>query len=74
MTEVANKKRILIFSTAYLPFVGGAEIAVKEITDRLPQYEFVMVTAKIKKGLPDVENVGNIEVHRIGIGSSWDRF
>lgn len=73
MTEVANKKRILIFSTAYLPFVGGAEIAVKEITDRLPQYEFVMVTAKIKKGLPDVENVGNIEVHRIGIGSSWDK-
>ncbi len=73
MTQVSNKKRILIFSTAYLPFVGGAEIAVKEITDRLPQYEFVMVTAKIKKDLPDVENVGNIQVHRIGTGSSWDK-
>lgn len=73
MTQVSNKKRILIFSTAYLPFVGGAEIAVKEITDRLPQYEFVMVTAKIKKDLPDVENVGNVQVHRIGVGSSWDK-
>ena len=26
--------RILIFSTAYLPFVGGTEVAIKEITDR----------------------------------------
>ncbi|OGY44915.1 MAG: hypothetical protein A2729_03995 [Candidatus Buchananbacteria bacterium RIFCSPHIGHO2_01_FULL_39_14] len=27
--------RILIFSLAYLPFIGGAELAVKEITDRI---------------------------------------
>lgn len=27
--------KVLIFSTAYLPFVGGAELAIKEITDRL---------------------------------------
>ena len=27
--------KILLFSTAYLPFVGGAELALKEITDRL---------------------------------------
>ena len=27
--------RIIIFSTAYLPFIGGAELAIKEITDRL---------------------------------------
>jgi len=34
MTNI-KMKRILIFSTAYLPLVGGAEIAVKELTDRL---------------------------------------
>ena len=28
-------KRILIFSTSYHPAMAGAEIAVKEITDRL---------------------------------------
>mgnify|MGYP001618204712 CR=1 FL=1 len=27
--------RIIIFTTAYLPFIGGAELAVKEITDRI---------------------------------------
>ena len=48
-----RKKRILIFSTAYYPFVGGAEVAVKEITDRLAgDFDFDLITAKIKKGLP----------------------
>jgi len=31
------KKRILIFSIAYHPFIGGAEVAVKEITQRLQE-------------------------------------
>ena len=68
------KKRILIFSTAYFPFVGGAEVAVKEITDRLPDYEFVMITAKLRSDLLDVEKVGNIEVHRLGNGNHWDKY
>jgi len=63
-----QKKRILIFSTAYVPFVGGAEVAIREITDRIGEYEFVMITAKMDRKLPSVETVGNIEVHRIGWG------
>ena len=34
--------RVAIFSLAYSPFVGGAEIAVKEITDRLPSHDLVV--------------------------------
>ncbi len=68
------KKRILIFSTAYFPLVGGAEVAVKEITDRLPEFEFVMITARIKPEFPEVEQIGNIQVHRIGLGNQWDKF
>ena len=45
-------KKILIFSTAYYPFVGGAEVAVKEITDRLKDTEFHLLTAKMDKKLP----------------------
>ncbi len=67
-------KRILIFSTAYFPLVGGAEVAVKEITNRLPEFEFVMLTAKIKPELQSVEKIGNVEVHRIGKGNHWDKF
>ena len=62
-------KRILIFSTAYYPFVGGAEVAIKEITDRLADdYEFEMLTALTDKKLPRLEKVGNVLVHRLGWG------
>lgn len=62
-------KRILIFSTAYLPFVGGAEIAVKEITDRInpKDFEFDMVVLRFDSNLPKVEKIGNVTVHRIGL-------
>ncbi|HUY62296.1 MAG TPA: glycosyltransferase [Candidatus Paceibacterota bacterium] len=60
-------KRVLIFSLAYLPkHVGGAEVALKEKTDRLPDYEFHMVCLGYDSTLPKVEKVGNVLVHRIG--------
>lgn len=68
-------KRVLIFSTAYLPLVGGAEFAVKEITDRLGgEFEFVMLTARLDAKLPEIERIGNIEVHRIGEDNHWDKY
>jgi len=63
-------KRVLIFSLAYLPkHVGGAEVAIKEISDRIDprEIEFHMVTNRFDSTLPRVEKVGNILVHRIGI-------
>lgn len=62
-------KRVLIFSTAYLPFVGGAELAIKEITERLAGgYEFDMITARLARRLPRTERVGAVTVHRVGCG------
>lgn len=62
-------KKILIFSLSYYPrFVGGAEVAIKEITDRMDtsKYEFHMVTLRFDRNLLKHEKVGNIMVHRIG--------
>jgi len=68
-------KKILIFSTAYFPFVGGAEVAVKEITDRVENIKFDMITARMDRKLPRIERIGNIEVHRVGIGcKTIDKF
>jgi len=68
--ENKNKKRILIFSTTYHPFVGGAEVAIKEITDRLGgDFEFDMITLRFDKKLSEVEKIGNINVYRIGFVS-----
>lgn len=61
-------KKILIFSTAYHPFVGGAEVAVKEITDRITDIEFDLITARFDAKLPKFEKVGNVDVYRIGFG------
>jgi len=60
--------RILIFSTAYWPHVGGAEIAVKEITDRLRDIDFSMVTIRLDRQDKKEEQVGNIKVYRVGWG------
>ncbi len=63
-------KRILIFSLTYKPFVGGAEIAIQEITNRISssEIEFHLVTAGFDSALPRRERMGNVEVHRIGFG------
>jgi glycosyltransferase involved in cell wall biosynthesis len=88
-----QKKKILIFSTAYYPFVGGAEVAIKEIVDRIANgnfpaqgatpdialrsqggrgpasgWEFHLITAQMDGQLPKIECMGNITVHRFGVG------
>lgn len=66
-------KRILIFSLAYYPNnVSGAEVAIKEITDRIEpgEIEFHMVTLRFGNELRK-EKVGNVFVHRVGFGSVY---
>lgn len=63
-------KKIIIFSLAYYPeTIGGAEIAVKEITDRInpENIEFHMITLRFNSNLPKTEKINNITVHRIGL-------
>ena len=59
-------KKILIFSTTYFPFVGGAEIAIKENTDRISDIQFDMVTLRFDSKSPKFEKMGNVNVYRIG--------
>lgn len=61
--------KILIFSVAYLPFVGGAEIAVKEITDRIKNIEFHMITVNLDGKQRKEEKVGNVYVYRVCSGN-----
>lgn len=60
--------RILVFSTAYLPHAGGAEIAIQEITARLGEHQFDLVCARYDKALPKREVMGAVTVHRMGPG------
>lgn len=62
--------KILIFSLAYFPHVGGAEIAIKEVTDRISDAEFHLITLRFN-GEPREEKIGNVQVHRVGNGGSY---
>jgi glycosyltransferase involved in cell wall biosynthesis len=65
------KKKILILSLDYYPGeVGGAEVAIKEITDRISpeDIEFHLLTLHYDKSMKAVEQLGNVLVHRIGFG------
>ncbi len=60
-------RRILIFSLAYYPrYVGGAEVAVKEITDRIDPSECAFDMVTLRKQAPVFERVGNVNVYRVG--------
>src|SRR3989338_7621162 len=63
--------KIGVFSLAYLPFVGGAEIAIKEITDRLPNYFFYCFTFRFKPEWQWREKLGNVDVVRFGNGNGY---
>ncbi len=65
---------VLIFSTAYLPFVGGAELAIKEITERITDASFSLITARFTRSLPKRERVGNVTVYRVGFGCFADKW
>ncbi|MFH1610510.1 MAG: glycosyltransferase family 4 protein, partial [Patescibacteria group bacterium] len=69
MLKTMNKPKILILSLTYLPYIGGAEVAVKEISSRLEGFfTFDILTSRLDRKLPKFEQVGNVGVYRIGIG------
>lgn len=75
MKNDEGKTRALIFSTAYFPFWGGAEVAIQEIAQRLPQYEWSLITARMDKKVPAKEQVGALTVYRVGFGwGALDKF
>jgi glycosyltransferase involved in cell wall biosynthesis len=66
-----QKPRILILSTAYLPLIGGSELAIHHIAERLPEYDFDLVTGRYDSSAPLMEQVGRIRVFRAG--GRWAR-
>ncbi len=69
-----KSKKIIIFSTAYYPAVGGAEVAINEITARLPEFEFDLIAARMDQKEPSRRRVGRTTVYKVGIGKPIDKF
>jgi|GEM_PF-552228 len=62
------KPTIVIFSAFYEPYMSGAELAVKNIVERLAsRYNFIILTARLDKSLKSEKSNG-YEIRRIGWG------
>ncbi len=65
------RPRILLFSTAYLPHIGGSELAIQHIADRLLDFDIDLVTGKLDGSDATMEQMGRIRVFRAG--GRWSR-
>ena len=72
---MAKKIRILVFTTAYRPMIGGSEIALEEVICRLPASPsggpdifFDIVTPRHSGEFKPFELGSNFCVHRVGPG------
>ena len=75
MTEKTQKQAVLVFSTSYFPFVGGAEVALREVAKRLsPKFDFFIITSRFKRSLPKVEKVPEGTIVRLGFGNILDKY
>lgn len=67
-------KNILVFTTTFIPIVGPAEQSFIEIAKNLPNINFHIVTAKLKRDLASFEKLENLFIHRIGFGLDLDKY
>src|SRR3989344_3172278 len=70
-----NKPGIYVFSTAYDPFIGGAEIAAAEAARRLSgSFDFFVITARFNRHLPKREKKNGTTIIRVGLGFGGDKY
>src|SRR3989344_2476279 len=75
MSEKVKKPVIFVFSTAYLPFIGGVEVAIEQVAKRLRnEFNFVIFTSRMRRDLPKMEMRDEGCVVRIGFGNHFDKF
>jgi glycosyltransferase involved in cell wall biosynthesis len=71
----STKKTIIVLSWFYLPFIGGAELFVKAVTERLSsRFRFVIITARANRKLPRREEKDGVRILRVGTGHWVDKF
>ena len=69
------KPKIVILSAFFRPFRSGAEACVEEIPTRLKgQYDFTIVTARLRKDLPKRDEYQGIPIIRLGFGFTFDKW
>jgi len=74
MKDSSQRPLFFAVSTAFFPYIGGAEIALEEVVSRLPAYDRVVVTARMSRKLARREEYRGVSIIRIGFGFAGDKF
>lgn len=70
-----DKPKVLVFTTSFHPFIGGAEIAIQEVLRRLSsELDFFIITARFKRDLPKEEISPEGTIIRLGFGTRFDKW
>ncbi len=69
------KPKVVILSAFLTPFRSGAEACVEEMPQVLrDRYDFLIVTARLRRDLPARDHLGTIPVRRVGFGLPIDKW
>ncbi len=66
---MTTKKKLIILSAFYEPYMSGAEAMVKQVLERIgPKYETTLITGLYDSELPRHDDRGGFKIVRVGIG------
>ena len=69
-----EKPCIIVFSSAYHPLIGGAEIAIEEAAEHLrADFDFLVITHRARTNLARREVHRGVTILRLGFGTALDR-
>lgn len=69
-----SKPLLVVCTTAYRPLVGGAELAIENITKRIrDDFDVVILTARLLKNSAEYESGDDGEIYRLGVGYRIDK-
>jgi glycosyltransferase involved in cell wall biosynthesis len=68
-------KRVVILSAFLTPFRSGAEACAEEVAARLKdRFDVTIVTARLRSDLPKNDTLHGVNVIRVGLGMSFDKW
>jgi UDP-glucose 4-epimerase len=70
----AKERRVLVFSTTFYPHTGPAEEALLSLMEKMPELTFDVITAKFGNDGIGEAPVKNAVIHRVGVGTPFDKF
>ena len=72
---MAPRAEIIALITSYFPAIGGAEVALRQVAERLSaEFDFLIVTSRGRPTLPKAEFAREGLIWRLGFGSTMDRW